>query len=62
MTNLGDTPLSYFVSVVDPDFHRTPGATDAIDQGTPVSHAGVDLDGQTHDTDAPDLGADEYTP
>lgn len=41
------------------DLHLTAGATDAIDQGTPVGDAGLDLDGEPHDRGAPDLGADE---
>lgn len=56
--NLESTPLDYFVSV-PMDFHLTPAATQAIDQGTPVTEAGIDMDGDTHDNGAPDLGADE---
>ena len=42
------------------DFHLADGATPAIDQGTAVDEAGIDIDGETHDRGAgPDLGADE---
>ncbi len=61
-TNLEGTPLSTFVSAANHDLHLSPSASDAIDQGTVVAESGVDLDGQTHDDGAPDLGADEYTP
>jgi hypothetical protein len=59
--NLEDTPLGYFV---DPgsDFHLTDTASGAIDQGVTVAESGLDLDGEPHDVEAPDLGADEYRP
>jgi hypothetical protein len=59
-SNLEDTPLSYFVDPAGGAFHLTSEATDAIDQGTALDDAGVDLDGERHDRgSAPDLGADE---
>jgi hypothetical protein len=52
--------LRYFVDPAGGDFHLTADATDAIDQGTVLDDAGVDLDGDPHDSGAgPDLGADE---
>ncbi len=59
--NLESTPLSDFVSAGS-DFHLTAGASDAIDQGMVVSDPGVDIDGETHDVGAPDIGADEAQP
>ena len=56
--NLESTPIDYFVSA-PMDFHLTRAATQAIDQGTPVGEAGIDMDGETHDNGPPDLGADE---
>jgi hypothetical protein len=57
--NLESTPASYFVTPGS-DFHLTAGAANAIDKGVSVSQAGVDIDGETHDKGAPDLGADEH--
>jgi hypothetical protein len=52
-------PLSYFVNPAAGDLHLSASASGAVDQGTPVTEAGVDMDGETHDIGAPDLGADE---
>jgi hypothetical protein len=60
--NLESTPLSHFVNAPGLDFHLVAGAATAIDQGTPVGEAGIDIDGETHDVGAPDLGADEHSP
>ena len=51
-------PLTSFVDAAGGDFHLAAGAA-AIDQGVVVTGAGVDIDGETHDRGAPDLGADE---
>ena len=40
------------------DLHLDPGATDAIDQGTP-GFCTDDIDGEARDS-SPDIGADEY--
>jgi hypothetical protein len=48
-----------FVDAAGGDFHLTAGAAIAIDQGVVVTDAGLDIDGDTHDNGAPDLGADE---
>jgi hypothetical protein len=60
--NLESTPFSHFVNAAGLDFHLVASATSAIDQGVAVGEAGVDMDGQTHDIGAPDLGADEHAP
>jgi hypothetical protein len=57
--NLQDTPQSYFVGSTQGDFHLAAGANDAIDRGVALSEAGLDIDGERHAHDAPDLGADE---
>lgn len=57
-TNLENTPLEYFANPTGFDFHLLPGATGAIDQGTPFAESGTDLDGEPHGQ-TPDIGADE---
>ncbi|MCB9583508.1 MAG: hypothetical protein H6717_41125 [Polyangiaceae bacterium] len=57
--NLESTPQSYFTDPNAVDFHLTAGAANAIDKGVSVPQAGVDMDGEAHDVNAPDLGADE---
>ncbi len=41
------------------DLHLTDGAAMALDLGAPQPDAGVDIDGDPHDPQAPDIGADE---
>ena len=60
--NYDNTPLDYFVSVQNRDFHLKASASEALDKGVPRSESGVDIDGRPHDQGAPDLGADEYVP
>ncbi len=48
-----------FLNVKLLDFHLAPGASGAIDKGVAHASAGVDLDGQPHNSGAPDVGADE---
>jgi hypothetical protein len=60
--NMQDTPLDWFVDAPGGDLHLQSSASGAIDQGVAVPQAGVDMDGQTHDVGAPDLGADERAP
>ena len=61
--NLEDVPLSSFVNPAGADFHLAGGTSGIVDQGTVVSEAGIDLDGQPHTQGAgPDLGADEASP
>ncbi len=57
--NLEDTPEAYFVDVTGGDLHLTDGAAMALDLGAPQPDAGVDIDGDPHDPQAPDIGADE---
>jgi hypothetical protein len=57
--NLEQTPLGYFVNAAGGDFHLQSSATNAIDKGQVHAQSGVDIDGEPHDTGAPDLGADE---
>ena len=58
--NLENVPASYFESPSGMNFHLTPLATGAIDKGTAVVEAGLDIDGQPHNAGAaPDIGADE---
>ena len=40
--------------------HSHSVASAAIDQGVAVDKAGLDLDGEAHDINAPDLGAYEF--
>jgi hypothetical protein len=61
-SNLEATPLEYFLSAENLDFHLQGSAANAIDQGLVDSEAGLDLDGEPHAQGAPDLGADEYSP
>ena len=58
-TNLEGAGFSLFDDALAGDVHLVAGATDAIDQGVEVDEAGVDIDGETRDEGAPDLGADE---
>jgi hypothetical protein len=60
--NFNTTPLDYFVDAAGLDFHLRPSASQAIDSGQVRSESGIDIDGQSHDQGAPDLGADEYRP
>jgi hypothetical protein len=60
--NLEATPLDLFADAAALDFHLLPSKVGAIDQGSVVPESGLDMDGQTHDHGAPDLGADEYWP
>ena len=60
--NLETDATDYFVDPGNRDYHLSPGAASAIDTGTPVPEAGLDMDGQSHDNGPPDLGADEYYP
>jgi hypothetical protein len=62
-TNFEMVPLNYFVGPDSGDFHLTPMATSAIDQGAQISEAGIDIDGEPHTLGGgPDLGADEVKP
>lgn len=62
-TNMEDVPLQYFVSPGAADLHLTDLASGAIDQAVSDPGAGLDIDGEPHNTGAgPDLGADEVTP
>ncbi|MBW2461968.1 MAG: right-handed parallel beta-helix repeat-containing protein, partial [Deltaproteobacteria bacterium] len=60
-SNAEGVDASTFVDIGMSDFHLAAGATVAIDQGVDLgAAAGVDMDGETHDSgSAPDLGADE---
>jgi hypothetical protein len=55
-------PASTFVDAAGQDFHLSPGAAQAIDQGVTLTGAGLDMDGEAHTNGAPDLGADERSP
>ncbi len=57
--NLEQTPLSYFASPRTGDLHLVDGASGALGAGVPHPAAGLDIDGEPHDSTAPDLGADE---
>ena len=57
--NLETSLTAHFADPGNRDFHLLPGATEAVDQGIPMPEAGLDIDGQSHDNGAPDLGADE---
>lgn len=58
-TNLEGAGFSLFEDAPGGDVHLLASASDAIDQGVAVDEAGVDIDGETRDEGAPDLGADE---
>jgi len=62
MNDLQGADLGLFVNAAQLDFHLGASAASAIDKGVVVDQAGVDMDGQTHDVGAPDIGADERTP
>lgn len=58
--NVETGSLSDVVNSAGGDFHLAAGATACIDQGTTVTGAGVDIDGEAHTRGAaPDIGADE---
>ena len=57
--NAETTDVSLYVDPVAGDLHLAASAAVAIDQGTAVPDAGVDMDGQPHTNGSPDLGADE---
>jgi hypothetical protein len=61
-TDLQGIALDMFVNASTLDFHLAPSAASAIDKGTVVPQAGVDMDGETHDIGPPDIGADERKP
>ncbi len=62
IANVSNAPLGWLVSPSTGDFHLTPAATGAIDQGAP-GDLGFDLDYQLHGVgNPPDVGADEYQP
>ena len=58
--NLETTPLDLFVDPASGDLRLEASASAAIDQGTPTTQAGLDIDGETRDEGAPDLGCDEH--
>lgn len=58
-SNLEGADFSLFVDLPAGDGHLTAGATAAIDQGVALDDAGLDIDGESRDRGAPDLGADE---
>jgi hypothetical protein len=61
--NLENTPASYLLDPGQNDFHLTAAAAaGAIDRGVAVAEAGLDIDGEPHTANAPDLGADECAP
>lgn len=59
--NYETATLSFFFFPAEDDFHTSPGATYAIDQGDPITIGLVtdDVDGAPRDDGAPDIGADE---
>ncbi len=57
--NLEAAPLDLFVDPAAGDLHLRASAAAAIDQGVVAPGAGLDIDGETRDNGAPDLGADE---
>jgi hypothetical protein len=58
-SNLMSSSLALFVNAAQSDFHLAASANAAIDKGVATAAAGADMDGQTHDRGAPDIGADE---
>jgi hypothetical protein len=58
----GDTAL--FVDAAGHDLHLAAGSNAAVDAAATLGagEAGLDIDGETHDNGAPDLGADERWP
>ncbi|MBW2524859.1 MAG: hypothetical protein JRI23_11815 [Deltaproteobacteria bacterium] len=58
-TNLETTDTSIFVDVAGQDFHLASGSNAAVDAAAVEAEAGTDIDGETHDNGAPDMGADE---
>ncbi|MCC6555776.1 MAG: hypothetical protein IT372_22670 [Polyangiaceae bacterium] len=58
-SNLLSPPAATFVDAAAHDFHLSPEAAAAIDQGVPLPEAGLDMDGEPHTSGPPDLGADE---
>lgn len=58
--NLEGIDAALFEDAPGLNFHLSASATDAIDQGVVVEHAGLDIDGEPRDQGtAPDIGADE---
>jgi hypothetical protein len=57
--NLESTMLDLFVDASALDFHLSPSASAAIDQGITLDDAGLDLDGEQRTDGSPDIGADE---
>lgn len=58
-SNLETDVATHFVDPASYDYHLLPTANEAIDNGVAVPEAGLDIDGESHDNGAPDLGADE---
>jgi hypothetical protein len=61
-SNLENADPSVFVDAAGGDLHLAAGANPAVDTGVVVPEAGLDIDAQTHDNGAPDMGADERWP
>ena len=58
-TGQAGASLASFVDAAGHDLHLSAAAAEAIGQGIADPEAGLDIDGETHDDGAPDLGADE---
>lgn len=58
-TNLETTETAIFEDVAGWNFHLAAGSNAAVDTAAVEAEAGTDIDGETHDNGAPDMGADE---
>lgn len=58
--NLEGASVDLFVDAPNGDLHLRASASEAIDQGIVTEDAGLDIDGETRDEGAPDLGCDEH--
>ncbi len=57
--NIEDAPMSFFFDPAAGDLHLTGSASAALGAGVAHAEAGLDIDGEPHDSAAPDIGADE---
>jgi hypothetical protein len=58
-TNLETTDTGLFEDVPNGNFHLAAGTNAAVDAAAVETEAGTDIDGESHDNGAPDMGADE---
>ncbi|MFO6424983.1 right-handed parallel beta-helix repeat-containing protein [Motilimonas sp. KMU-193] len=57
--NVTNAQSDWFINAVAGDLHLAKAIDTVVGKGTPLEGVTTDIDGQTRDTNAPDIGADE---